>query len=306
MCVHHMEGSHMIHDLYRERRRKRPRVLVGGGQDDEEEPPGADHVDHLEDLHSKCGTPEGCQCDLCKDGKCLQVAYHPFANDGEDHSMRDRLDAMERLVLCSEEDRTHKCYKGDCEACGWEMNLHLRLCPLERNNDIVKVKIRTYEAPGVAVPTSLDGNDGNDDDDAEGEGDEDYIPDAKEAATRKAMHWRFVTITRGRMWEHCMKRFKSFILHRKRAREQHEAYERCKRNLKPGHAMILLDFAMNYSHDYMKEAQSQFYIKTQTTILPVVVWINKGGQLTGMRNYVYLSPDTNHSNKIVQHVINQV
>lgn len=187
-------------------------------------------------------------------------------------------------------------------------NVYIKHCPLETNNDHVKVKIRTWEAPGGAVPTSLDGrvqNDGGEDGGEEPDDDDSAIPDAEDSASKKAMHWRLVDTTRAKMWTHCLERFKAFILHRKRAREQSNSYEQCKKTLKAGAVMIILDFAMNYSHEYMKEAQLQFFRKTQTTILPVVVWYMENGELK-QRSYVYLSPDCKHSNNFVQHVLNQV
>jgi len=167
----------------------------------------------------------------------------------------------------------------------------------------VKVKIRTWEAPGGAVPTFLDGrapSGGGEDYDGDGEGDDDDAAhDAEAKAAKRAMHWRYVETTRAKMWEHCLQRFQVFILHRKRAREQADAYEPCRKRLKPGHVMIILDFAMNHSHEYRREAQLQFFSKTQTTILPVVVWYMEKGVIK-QRSYVYLSSDVKHSNNFVQ------
>jgi hypothetical protein len=39
----------------------------------------------------------------------------------------------------------------------------------------------------------------------------------------------------------------------------------------PGMLYIIMDFAMNYSHDHLTETQSEFFAKNQTTLLPVVV-----------------------------------
>ena len=303
-CIHHMEGDHLLADLYREQ------LVIRPGREEEEQKDEADLGDGRGNLHAKCGTDLGCKCRLCISGDCKTFELNPFYHHPtQAHTMAERLKAVESLVLCPDGDRTEDCYEGTCDGCGLELKMSLRLCPMEKSNDKVKVKLRTYEAPGSVAPTTLGDRDealGDDDDDDEAEK-EDNVPDAEETAGRKAMHWRFVSATRKQLWEYAAKKMRAFIHHRYIARKQQEAYDRCKAHLKPGHPMIQLDFNMSWAHGYKVEAQSQFYVKTQTTILPVVGWVvGRDGVSTRVVNYVYLSPDTNHSNNFVQYVINDV
>ena len=63
-----------------------------------------------EELHAKCGTPDGCQCDFCKEGKCKESdIYDDYHN-------------LQKKVCCpvgEGEDINYECAKGTCDKCGW-------------------------------------------------------------------------------------------------------------------------------------------------------------------------------------------
>ena len=63
-----------------------------------------------EKLHEHCGTPQGCQCSMCKEGKC------------KDSELYDDYHNMQREVCCpvgEGEDFKYECAKGTCAECGW-------------------------------------------------------------------------------------------------------------------------------------------------------------------------------------------
>ena len=65
---------------------------------------------------------------------------------------------------------------------------------------------------------------------------------------------------------------KGFLEHRHAALAAAEAYDEAIDKLKPGEAIFLMDFGMNYSHVHGEEPQSDFWTHIQTTILPIVVY----------------------------------
>ena len=74
---------------------------------------------------------------------------------------------------------------------------------------------------------------------------------------------------------------------------------------------IIMDFAMNYSHDHLTETQSEFFAKNQTTLLSVVVWFlapmgSDGKMEVQQHSRVYLSEDRRHSNNCVQKVLDDL
>jgi hypothetical protein len=79
----------------------------------------------------------------------------------------------------------------------------------------------------------------------------------------------------------------------------------------PGMLYIILDFAMNYSHEHLTETQTEFSSKNQTTLLPVVVWFLAPTGVDGkfelqQHSRVYLSEDRRHSNNFVQKVMDDL
>lgn len=317
-CPHHMEGSFLIEDLYREQKVKRQglgggEIPIGGG--------GEGGGGGGDNLHGKCGTGEGCQCELCNEGKCREFRYNPFYHFDHDRTMRERSDGFEDIILCPQDQRSSQCYKGECGDCGFDLKFLLAKCPMENSNAPVSVKIKTHETPGKPIPANLDPDhdnegDNNDDDDGgdddgggrgEGGNGEGGIPDGEVLGGRRAMHWRHVKATRAQMWKYASRKMAFFIHHKYIARQQSQANKKCIQDLRPGHAVIQLDFNMNYGFGYLMEAPQQFFIQTQMTILPVVGWmLGRDGKKTCIINYIYISGDTNHSNNFVQYVINDV
>ena len=62
------------------------------------------------ELHKYCGTPAGCSCDMCKDGKC------------KDTDIYDDYHNLQKQVCCKVnegEDFKYECAKGTCGKCGW-------------------------------------------------------------------------------------------------------------------------------------------------------------------------------------------
>jgi hypothetical protein len=139
LCIHHLEGQWMVEDMVRNQRHMGTDHLKWGQAQDE-----------AEYLHSKCGTPEGCQCNVCIQGGCKGVGLNPFT-PFESLTFRDRLAAMKRICLCGEEQRTHLCYEGDCGECGWSRKLALARCPLVRGQHPCRYRVHRYETPAQAA-----------------------------------------------------------------------------------------------------------------------------------------------------------
>jgi hypothetical protein len=89
-------------------------------------------------LHAKCRTPEGCTCDVCKDGSC-KTGVHPFHRaDGETGEV-DGLQLMKKMlatVSCEPVDGEHRrfeCHNGKCKECGIA-TLWMLKCSLEKSD----------------------------------------------------------------------------------------------------------------------------------------------------------------------------
>jgi len=95
-------------------------------------------------------------------------------------------------------------------------------------------------------------------------------------------------------------------------RVQQGSYQRMwEETMVPGMLYIILDFAMNYSHDHLTETQTEFFCKNQTTLLPAVVWFLSPTGVDGkfelqQHSRVYLSEDRRHSNNFVRKVIDDL
>ena len=79
----------------------------------------------------------------------------------------------------------------------------------------------------------------------------------------------------------------------------------------PGMLYIIMDFAMNYSHNHLEETQSELSAKNQTTMLPVVVWFLAPTGIDEKREVqqhsrVKLGEDRRHSNNFVQKVLDDL
>jgi len=96
-------------------------------------------------------------------------------------------------------------------------------------------------------------------------------------------------------------------------RRQHRSYQRMweEETMVLGMLYIIIDFAMNYSHDHLTETLSEFFAKYQTTLLPVVVWflaptVSDGRVEVQRHSRVYISEDRRHSNNFVQKVLDDL
>ena len=96
-------------------------------------------------------------------------------------------------------------------------------------------------------------------------------------------------------------------------RVQHGSYQRMwkEETMVPGMLYIILDFAMNYSHEHLRETATEFFAKNQTTLLPAVVRILAPTGVDGkfelqQHSRVYLSEDRRHSNNFVQKVMDDL
>jgi hypothetical protein len=143
-CVHHMSAKHIAEDWR------------NGGKDAQ-----GKHV------HELCGGAGGCQCEMCKEGKCR--THNAFYREEFDRPQRREpwapLLAMSLVrdeLVCDK--KSFKCISGQCKDCKDKV-LQMVNCPLEMSEEKMRVRCFTYEAAGSTVA----GFAGVDDDDEEGE-----------------------------------------------------------------------------------------------------------------------------------------
>jgi hypothetical protein len=83
---------------------------------------------------------------------------------------------------------------------------------------------------------------------------------------------------------------------------QTTAYSQCCKTSRPDEAVVVFDFAENYSCLRQGEAQSAYYSRTQVTLHPMVVTINnKDGTMRD--SVVGISDDLTHDNSAVESFI---
>jgi hypothetical protein len=115
---------------------------------------------------------------------------------------------------------------------------------------------------------------------------------------------------------------KDFMAHLKRivdlfwehqyvAHHQQDEFDRCIRDLPEDQAVILEDFAMNYSHVHNSETQGEHWEHWSTTLFNTVVYSHRGnppgykeGRAVWATAEPFVSPDRKHSNEFVQHCNN--
>jgi hypothetical protein len=135
---------------------------------------------------------------------------------------------------------------------------------------------------------------------------------------------------------------KTFFEHREIGHWQADEFNTCIDKLPEEHIAILIDFSMNYSHLHADEISGEHWYHhydhycscchcaisvtshllllplfiivdccscrshVQTTIIPVVVYRRDDEGVVNAHSIVYMSDDLNHSNNMVQHVVNDV
>ena len=242
-------------------------------------------------LHDHCGTDHfnACRCSHCIGGLCREK--QPFRGDSKDG--KSLLKEMGAAYMCvkdvkdGETVRLWKCINGTCVAC--KDGVFLEGCPLQYGPQAVawtenvwREVITGKSGPGGAV---------------------------EEGDKTKVLQLEKRQGTIADLMKKLQKETGSFTRHWHVYRKQQGAYHRMgkKETMVPGVLYIIMDFAMNYSHDHLIEVQSAFFAKDQTTILPVVVWFLAPGPdgkgEVQQHSRVYSSADRHHTNNFVQVVL---
>ena len=126
-----------------------------------------------------------------------------------------------------------------------------------------------------------------------------------------------------------------FFEHAWVAHHQAQKFDECIDKLPADSVAILLDYSMNYPHEHMDQTQSEWWSSHQSTILPAVSYYRDKHGTVWARSHVYaietkesdsgpgtyhyyrfspttqtsrryMSPDPNHSNAFVQHVLDEI
>ena len=275
-CVHHLEAKNIVENF-------RFGVKDSQGQH----------------LHAKCGTEEGCSCEMWKEGKCRDNAL--YRQEIRDQSWSPLL-AMSMLrdeVLC--EEKIFACFSSACERCKDNV-VGMASCPLETSEEMIWVRSFRYEAVGGGV-----GGGGNDDDDEE------------EKEGRKILVLKRQQVTRQQaIQQYLIPIMRKVMLHQHITKEQDRHYkskkvavgkveERVHGTLKEGGASVTLDFSQNYPHDHPDETQSEWFNKPQSALLPVVIAIGvpdgEGRLKVEQHPRFYVSNHLKHTTKFVQMVM---
>ena len=78
--------------------------------------------------------------------------------------------------------------------------------------------------------------------------------------------------------------------------KQEKNYNSQLKNLQPGHLLIIMDFAENYTFKTQNSVQSSYYINKQCTLHPVVIYTNEDrSESPKPHSYVVISDSLDHS-----------
>ena len=97
---------------------------------------------------------------------------------------------------------------------------------------------------------------------------------------------------------------RDFFEHREIAKWQARQFDKCIDNLPVNQLVVLIDYSMNYSHVHLNEAGGEHWSHVQTTVVPVVVYKRDASGQVNAHSHIYMSADLNHSNNMVQHILN--
>ena len=261
----------------------------------------------FKDLHAacRCGQgPCGASCPMCKDGACLDLF---MSRSG-----------LVTAVLCepppaSQEygmDALHKwsCAAAECGECGHAREDHLPRLPrctalpaaLERERDAHaeddeenRTLMRRYTKK---AQTQME------EDDHERQWDAAVVggSDDPKSRVKEAEMLQVDRLTLDEALKYVKRTLIKYTKHNHIARHQAREFQNCKRRLRVGDIMIIVDFAMNWCHRHQDELQSAHWCPWQTTLLIFVVYRRVKGGLR-LEGHVFYSDDLNHSNKMVQH-----
>ncbi|CAM9533476.1 unnamed protein product, partial [Choristocarpus tenellus] len=105
---------------------------------------------------------------------------------------------------------------------------------------------------------------------------------------------------------------KNFFLHHNTSGWQARHYKQSIARLRPGQAVLVVDFQSQYSHGHQDLTQQEFFNLFLTAVFPAAVWMKDfrrgghGGGRTWAHSFVFLSQDTSQDNEFVQHVLEKL
>ena len=234
-----------------------------------------------------------CSCDLCERGGC-KASVAPWRS----------VDGIMEACLCDKGERgfyyrkcvhNKKSHKYDrnfkkCtrSGCGIEDAIKcMTACALKQKGD-VEVSWKAIESVEITASKKQHA------DIADAYGEHQRTQKETKQVTKTAALRDFIQLYA----QQC----RLFFQHREVAHWQAQQYDKCIDGLPQNHIAILIDYSMNFSHIHLEEVAGEHWAHAQTTLVPVVVYKNINGKVEA-HSRIYMSNDLNHSNKMVQFIL---
>ena len=112
----------------------------------------------------------------------------------------------------------------------------------------------------------------------------------------------------GPRWELAMelgRYLETYPLHLKLAMSQMSAYKDCKTSLKDNEALIIVDFAENFTCKQFAEAQSAYYARNSVTVHPMVILFSESSAVK-RDSVIVISDDLKHDSSAVKVFVQQL
>ncbi|MEW8542103.1 MAG: hypothetical protein AB2693_01095 [Candidatus Thiodiazotropha sp.] len=97
-----------------------------------------------------------------------------------------------------------------------------------------------------------------------------------------------------------------FIIHVDRVKQQYSSIKKMKEKLVPGHAIVQMDFAENYSCESMEEVQSAYWNNTMVTLHPAIVYYKSEDGMLQHISTVFVSEILSHNSAMVYAIIKEL
>ncbi|XP_064619490.1 uncharacterized protein LOC135482935, partial [Lineus longissimus] len=220
-----------------------------------------------------------CCCQKCQNIKLKIRALNQAATatgHREAKIQEDDLAQISKITLCKESDSNRpaaKCINRECTVCGVKkISEHFREMKTNNGNKTVKYEIwlrvkKTKDVKGVKKEITV-----------------------TEPVTKEATVGELIDLLEQGMVE--------ISAHLFRAAWQQKYLKKAKTEMKPHSAVVVIDFAENYSCTNQDEVQSGHWgDKPQATIHPVMAFINKGndhGPFTHKAALIFISDEKKH------------
>lgn len=122
---------------------------------------------------------------------------------------------------------------------------------------------------------------------------------------KKRMKIVKTSVTRQEFIQQMTREYKTFLGHVDRVKKQYRAVADLKSKLPPGHVIVQMDFAENFTCQSQDEIQSAYWNSSSVTLHPVVVYYKSDTELQH-KNYVFVSDLQQHNAKAVTAILTKL